>query len=550
MFLLLAGIAVFLLGMRMLEESLHHLAGRPFKLFLRRHTASPVKAIGSGALVTTLMQSSSVVNMLVLAFAGAGVLQLSNALAITMGANLGSTAANWVIVSVGFKMNLEMIAYPLTGLAGIVYALATPHSKTSRWSRMLFGFGFLFVGLGMIRSGMESSMSRIDWTLFEQYPLIVYLLLGFIITTILQSSSATMAIVLSALAAGAIGFEIAMAIVLGGEIGTTVKLLIASLGGTGVKKRLAMGNLIYNSSLSLLFLLLIYPTARLITQNLGIKDPLIGLVAFQTGVNLTGILLFYPFLHTFSRWLESRFSKSREETLFIQKAGWSDPDLAMEALDKELRHFLLESLAYTRSVSELEPDAKIQHWFQAGNNQKQGNQRYEELKHLHGEIQAYQVQLQKSFTERKGLAEKLERYIIVNRNTMYATKSIKDAGLDMEQLRNSSNDMKFEFYQRSVAQADIYCRKMTELLVSNGNGLLFEQLVDLYKSITSGYSTILKSLYKDHLFEHLSEVEISTLINFHREMYTGYKSFIYALKDLLLEEKEARYFEELPGFIR
>lgn len=550
MFLLLAGIAIFLLGMRMLEESLHQLAGRSFKLFLRKHTASPLKAIGSGALVTTVMQSSSIVNMLVLAFVGAGVLQLSNALAISIGANLGSTAANWVIVTIGFKLNLETIAYPLAGIAGILYALAPADTRMARWSKMIFGFGFLFIGLGMIRSGMENSMHRIDWALFDQYPSIVYLLIGFLITILLQSSSATMAIVLSALAAGAFGFEIAMAVVLGGEIGTTIKLLIASIGGSAVKKRLALGNFLYNTCLSFLFLLVLSPSARLITDTMGVKDPLIGLVIFQTGVNFIGIILVLPFLSAIGRFLEKRFTRTKEETLFIQKAGLSDPDLAIEALTKELHHFLLESIAFTRSMAELPRDPRIDQWFPPGHDRKAAVQHYDELKHLHGEIQSFQVQLQKGVTVKNGQAEKLERYIIVNRNTMYATKSIKDAALDMEQLRNSSNDIKFEFYRRTVDQADAYCREMTDLLLGENKEPAFEALVALYQSITKGYSAILQSLYKDHLFEHLNEIEISTLINFHREMYTGYKSFVYALKDLLLEEKESRYFEELPGFIR
>ena len=104
---MLAGIALFLLGMRLLEESLQQLTGRAFKLFLKRQTASKPKAILGGAVVTAILQSSSVVNLMVLAFVGANVLQMQNALAVMLGSNLGTTFSSWIIATVGFKLNIE-----------------------------------------------------------------------------------------------------------------------------------------------------------------------------------------------------------------------------------------------------------------------------------------------------------------------------------------------------------------------------------------------------------------------------------------------------------
>jgi len=549
LFSLLTGIAIFLLGMNMLEEALRTLAGRPFKLFLRKHTASSLKALGSGALVTAVMQSSSVVNMLVLAFAGAGVLQMANALAITIGANLGTTVSNWLILTVGFKLSLEAIAYPFAGIAGIFFALTNPESAINRWAKMLFGFGFLFVGLGLIKSGMESSMNTIDLKIFEQYGSFVYLLLGFVITTILQSSSANMAIVLSALATGAIGFIPAMAIVLGGEIGTTIKLLIASVRGSAVKKRVALGNFLYNTFFSLLFWIVLKPVSLIITESLRINDPLLGLVLFQTFVNLGGIILFFPFLKPFGRFLENRFTRQEEETLFIHKSGFQDAGLAMGAVEKELKHFLLEAISYTRMVSRLHSDPRIEDWL--NNRDKTNNHaetRYEELKHLHGEIQQYLIRLQKALVPQNQFWQQWNQFNNTNRNTLYACKSIKDASLDMEILKKSSNDIKFEFYRDAVRQADEYCLQMTALLLELDPKL--NDLISLYKNITENYSLKLQSLYKEGMFEKLDEIEITTLINFHREMFTGYKSFLFALKDYLLNEKDAQYFEELPGFIR
>ena len=151
----LAGVAVFMLGMRFLEESLQAMAGRKFKLFLKRNTADRLRAVAGGTVVTAVLQSSSVVNLLVLAFVGASLLTMQNALAVILGANLGTTISNWVIATVGFSYQISDFAYPLTGVAGITMALAKSESRLYQWSRFLLGMSFIFLGLAFIRSGIE-----------------------------------------------------------------------------------------------------------------------------------------------------------------------------------------------------------------------------------------------------------------------------------------------------------------------------------------------------------------------------------------------------------
>src|SRR5436190_6339034 len=218
---MLAGIAIFLLGIKFLEESLQELAGRRFKLFLKKQTQNKLKAIGGGAVVTAVLQSSSIVGLMVLAFVGAGIIHMQNALAVILGANLGTTIDSWIVALVGFKVNIEKLALPVTGIAGLGYAIFNKQSSWHNLSRFLLGFSFLFVGLGYMRSGIEDMVKVVDLHQYEQSPVIIFFLIGFIITTLIQSSSATIAITLSALHAGAVNLYDAMAIILGSEIGTT-----------------------------------------------------------------------------------------------------------------------------------------------------------------------------------------------------------------------------------------------------------------------------------------------------------------------------------------
>lgn len=546
---LLAGIAIFLLGMSMLEESMKQLAGRPFKLFLKKQSSSRPKAIIGGAVVTAILQSSSVVNLMVLAFVGANVIEMQHALALMLGSNLGTTFSSWIIATVGFRMNIENIAYPLAGIAGLSMLLSRKISLLQNWSRLLFGTGLLFMGLNMIRNGMESSLSVIDLSAFNKYPLIIFLLTGFTLTAIIQSSTVTIAIVLSALHTGAIELIAAMAIVLGAETGTIIKLVLASMKGLAAKKRVAFGNLLFNSITTLIIFICIYPVHRFITETIMIKDNLLALVFFQSFVNITGIILFYPFLNCFTRFLENRFRDNSDESLYISKVAASDTELAILALAKEVTHFMLHGISFTREAFGLPDDERLSAKWHNANGKTDLRQQYAYLKQLHGEAFGYACKVQNSSTD-DSFTVTLNQLVASNRNTMYAVKSVKDALPDIEQLKNSSNDLKFAYYCNARAKAADFCYRAVSLILQRKMVSGFTGLHELHKQIIDGYAGTLQLLYEEHTHESVSEIEISTLINVNRELHTSYKSFIFAMKDLLLDAKEAAYFDELPGFIR
>ena len=152
---MLVGVAFFLLAMNFMEDALKHLASRGFKLFLRRQTTSKLKAIGGGAIVSGLLQSSSILNLLVLSLAGAGVILMENSLALLLGSNLGSTLNSWVVATLGFDYNIESVVLPVAGIAGIGMAFSNNQSKWFLWFKFLFSLAFLFVALGFIKNGME-----------------------------------------------------------------------------------------------------------------------------------------------------------------------------------------------------------------------------------------------------------------------------------------------------------------------------------------------------------------------------------------------------------
>lgn len=317
----LAGVALFIMGMRLLEEAMRSLAGRSFKLFLRRNSQQPLRAIFSGTVVTMVLQSSSIVNLLVLAFVGAGVIGMQNGLALILGANLGTTATSWLIAIVGFEMNIESFALPVVGIAGIAYYAFNKESQVAKWCLLLLGFGLLFTGLGFIKTSSEQLVAQMNVAAYAGFHPLFFLGIGFVLTSIIQSSSATMAITMSVLITGAITLQDGMAVALGSEVGTTIKVVLAAMGGSADKKRVALGNFLFNLISTILFLFLLKPMDQLISHSWQVKAPTIALVIFQSIVNLAGIVLFLPILGRMGNWLKKRFSITEKKSIVPHTAA-------------------------------------------------------------------------------------------------------------------------------------------------------------------------------------------------------------------------------------
>lgn len=545
---MLAGVGFFLLGMNFMEEALRKLAGRSFKIFLRHQTNNKLKAIGGGAIVTGVLQSSSVVNLMVLAFVGAGVITMQNALAVILGANIGTTLSSWVVASVGFTFNFEFFSLPLVGLAGIAMALVSKGGKAYQWSKFFFGVGALFVGLDFMKASFTEVAHHFDFTILQNYPAVVFVLLGFFLTSIIQSSSATVAITLSALHADAIGFYLATAIVLGSEVGTTIKLLLASVHGAPAKKRVALGNFIYNSTVIAVVFIALRPVNNLIIGTLGFKDSLLALVFFQSFINVAGVVAFFPFLHLFEKFLNRQFKDDQSGARYIKLVPADEGDLALEALEKETRRFIWCTLDFHRQAFELEnraPDKPLDTYFKS----RSFSDKYIFLKHLHGEIHSYYIAMNKELLD-PAERERAEQLISAVRNSMFSAKSMMDSHGDIDQLLNSSSQIKYQMYSTTKSRADKFYGSLAECLSHEAKKDLYTDVVALYNEVQQGYAGELKKLYLQETNHQLTEVDISTLLNFNREFFASCKAIVWALKDFLLTKDQAAYFSDLPGFIR
>ncbi len=549
---LLAGLGMFLYGMFHLEDAMKQVDGRRFKLFLKKHTKKKLSAIFSGTIVTAILQSSSIVNLMVLSFVGAGMLSMRNALGVALGANIGGTFNSWLVALLGFKVDLGKFTLPIIGIAGIGLIVFKNKKRFYQISKFCMGFGLLFLGLDFMKEGMDSSIKQFDFTPYLNYNRIVFVLIGFVITALIQTSAATVVIVLSALYAKIIPIETAVAVVLGAELGTTIKILIGSIGGIAAKKRVAVGNIIFNIVSSLFGFILLVPIVKLLRDFIGMHDPIIILVAFQTLINIAGAILFYYLLNYLGDFLDKRFADNEKTaTSFLQNTSPQISDTAIEMIEKEVGLFIYRVMQLNMEVFQLKAEYNNENEFKKYAEKKSlfsgsldYNEKYNLIKQAEGEILSFYSKMGEQEINSENQIH-LNQLMAAVRNAMYAAKGMKDINHDRMEFSNSANELKYDIYKLFRLKLNDFYTTLNEVFLSENKSLCFEKLKKLLSGINVDYQERMNSSYKDAGKEELKDVDISTLFNVNRELYSSGKSIIFSLKDYLLDAADAEKFENI-----
>lgn len=278
---LLGAVGLFLYGMKVMSEGLQKAAGDRLRNILSAMTRNRFAGTVTGFFITALIQSSSASTVMVVSFVNAGLMTLAQSMAVIMGANVGTTFTAWVIALFGFKVDISAFALPLIGLA--VPLLFSSKGRTKSIGEFTIGFAFLFMGLDMISKYVPDLQSNPEMFAFLQRyasmgfdSVLIFCLVGIVVTMVIQSSAATFAITLIMCSKGWITFDLACALVLGSNIGTTVTPLLASMSGNVAAKRTAMGHLLFNFLGTLWTLAVFFPFVELnswITEAIGQGDP-------------------------------------------------------------------------------------------------------------------------------------------------------------------------------------------------------------------------------------------------------------------------------------
>lgn len=545
---LIAGLGMFLLGMVLLEDALAALAGLPLRRFLRDRANTPLRGLLVGTAATAVLQSSALVSLLVLAFVGAGILQLTGALGVIMGANLGTTLTSWLVAMLGFKLELAVPGMLCVGVAGVGYSLLPRGGRGREFAALLLGFGLLLYALDLMRHGLEAQVAGFDAALFSNWSFLLLAVAGMVTTAMVQSSTASMMIVLGALHGGIIDLPAAAAFVAGTGVGTTFTAVIGAVGGSADKKRVATAHLAFNLIKAALSLALLHPILQVLGWLPMLEDPLLRLAGFQTGTNLLTIALLMPFSARISAWLGRRFGNGSEHiNHYLHAAGDAVPEAGLEAVRKEARRALAMAIAFNRQALHLAagadsawPDPEVG---PVREPRRGPAWRYRRLKRLEGELVEYAARLHAHQIE-PAMVHALASQLEAVRQAVTSAKMVKDIHANLVELRLSMQpllDVRLEGF--SAASAGLY-QALDRLDPDQPETALVESLAALRERARGERDRFLAAMYRDAASDAVGEEALSTLLNISRGLYSSSKALLRALALHLLPPDTAGVMED------
>jgi len=339
-----AGVAVFLFGMISLEEGFKTFTGGTLEKILRRSTSSTPRSMLFGVLTTSIMQSSSLVSVITISFLSAGLLELTSAIGIIFGANLGTTTGAWLVAGFGLKVNLSAYAMPMLVFGVILMFQQARHLKGSGY--ILAGLGFLFLGIHYMKEGFDTFGQGIDLAAYAMSGyggVFAFAGIGILATVVMQSSHATLVLILTALAAQQVSYENALAVAIGSNIGTTITAIIGALGSGVNGRRLAVAHLVFNLTTGLIAIIGIFQlivVVSWISSRLGISadNYTLQLAVFHSLFNIIGIVVMLPLLSLLVKLLEKLMPIEEpeiERPMYLNESLEEVPDAATEAVRNE-----------------------------------------------------------------------------------------------------------------------------------------------------------------------------------------------------------------------
>ena len=350
---LLGSLALFLYGMKIMSEGLQKFAGDRLRRILTAMTTNRVMGVITGMLITALIQSSSATTVMVVSFVNAGLLELAQSIGVIMGANIGTTVTAWIISALGFKVDIAAFAIPLL-FFGLPLLFSSKSNRKSL-GEFIFGFSFLFMGLQNLKANAPDLQQNPDMLQFVQnwadmgfVSILIFVLIGTVLTMIVQASAATMAITLIMCANGWISFELGAALVLGENIGTTITANLAALTANTQAKRAAMAHLVFNV-FGVIWVLCLFPfftggISWFVENVMGVTETSVAvpfkLSAFHTAFNICNVLIMIWFVKLIERTVCTIYpSKEQDEEYrlrFISGGMLSTAELSILQAKKEI----------------------------------------------------------------------------------------------------------------------------------------------------------------------------------------------------------------------
>jgi len=454
-----AGVAIFLFGMITLEEGFKAFSGGTLEKILKKSTDKLYKSIGFGFVATAIMQSSSLVSVLTISFIGAGLIGLTQGIGIILGANIGTTTGAWLMAGFGLKVKISAYAMPMLAFGVILIFQKAKSIKGIGY--ILAGLGFLFLGIHYMKDGFEAFKETIDLASFAVdgfKGLLIFIGIGILATVVMQSSHATIVLILAALSVGQITYDNALALTIGANIGTTITAVLGSLSSNIDGKRLAGAHLIFNVVTALVAIVLmnqIISVVDVISDFIGIANDnhTLKLAVFDSLFKVMGVIMFIPFVDKLVKFLESNLKgkekqevESYESVQYLNDSVLELPATAMAAIVRETKHLYINAfeiiahglnLKRTNILSEMELEDVIKEGY--SKNIVDIDDFYEHrIKGVYGEIIDFATQAQSKMSPED--IEDLYALKIASRDIVDAVKDTKHLQKNLVKYKNNLNN--------------------------------------------------------------------------------------------------------------
>lgn len=549
--LLVGWLWMFLFGTMAFEEAISFLVTKNLKNLLRTATKNLISSISTGFFATSILQSSAVVSLIAVSFVGAGIIWLENAIGIILGTNIGAPLMDIVLGNLGLKFSLSSIALPMIGIAGFAFLIFARYWKIKNFSRAIVWLGLIFLGLWFMKDSMMVLSASVDFGQYVSLSSIAYFGIGFLVTVLMQSSSATIILVLTAASSGIVDYRMGIPLIMGAFLGTTLTVVLWSLGPNALKKQVAFSHVFFNL-FSVILGLLCLPLIVLLFEN-SFEDVVLGLSVFAIWFKIIWVILISPFVWYFTRFLQKTFPvKETKLWLSLEQVDPKIPDAALVAMKQDTSKLLKKVFAYILHVWSIDEKILLKHRMtldkilsaQKNSDENSLQQEYALIKMMEESLVAFGVQI-KRHSMKIADVTMIDEYYSVITSAVLAAKYMKDIAHNVLVFEEQSTwwlAKQYDIFRSMLVNLYVV---ISEVIDGKESDEMLKKMLSLVQDIKSVDQEFMVSLTKEFSKDKVRKFDLSDILHVNRYVYLSSLSFVDAIKNLYLQSTEKKVFDEL-----
>lgn len=549
--LLIGWLGMFLFGTMAFEEAIGFLVTKNFRNLLKTATRNLISSLSTGFFATSILQSSAVVSLIAVSFVGAGIIGLENAIGIILGTNIGAPLMDILLGNLGLKFSLSSIALPMIGIAGFAFLIFSRQGKIKNIARAVVGLWLIFLGLGFMKDSMMVLAGSVDFSQYVSLSSIAYFGIGLLVTILMQSSSATIILTLTAANSGIVDYRMGIPIIMWAFLGTTLTVVLASFGPNALKKQVAFSHVFFNL-FSVILGFIFLPLMVLLFQN-SFGDVVLGLSVFAIWFKIIWVVLMSPFIWYFTRFLQKIFPvKETKLWLSLEQVDPKIPDAAMVAMKQDTSKLLKKVFAYILHVWSIDEKILLKHRMtldkilsaQKTSDEFLLQQEYALIKMMEESLVAFGAQI-KRHSMKIGDVKMIDDYYSVITSAVLAAKYMKDISHNVLVFEEQSTwwlAKQYDIFRSMLVNLYVV---ISEVIDGKESDEMLTKMLSLVQDIKSVDQEFMVSLTKEFSKDKVRKFDLSDILHVNRYVYLSSLSFVDAIKNLYLQSMEKKVFDEL-----